>query len=61
MYTNTFTWMKTYTHTYTYTYIQVLSHLYTHVQTIDIKKVDKQLTHAMHVKIDTRMTLLSIN
>ena len=25
------------------------------------KKVDNQLTNAMHVKIDTRMTLLSIN
>ena len=29
--------------------------------TIDIMKVDKQLTHAMHVKIDMRMALLSIH
>ena len=37
-------------------YYRVFSHLrvhtcvYTRIYTIDIKKVDKQLTHAMHVK-----------
>ena len=27
-----------------------IAHNHTHTHTIDIKKVDKQLTHAMHVK-----------
>ena len=29
---------------------------YLHLEAIDIKKVDKQLTHAMHVKLYTRVT-----
>ena len=38
----------THTHTHTHTFTHV--HTYTHIHTIDIKKVDKQLMHPMHVK-----------
>ena len=51
---HTYTYTNIYTHTlihsYSHTLILTYSHTHTHIHIIDIKKVDKQLTHAMHVK-----------